>query len=46
LHLHYDTVARVLAQAGLPRHGRPARPSKADRYFWCSTRNMVPGAHG
>jgi transposase len=33
LHLHYDTVARVLAQAGLPRHGRPARPSKADPYL-------------
>ena len=33
LHLHYDTVARVLAQAGLPRHGQPPRPSKADPLF-------------
>jgi transposase len=33
LHLHYDTVARVLAQAGLPRHGRPSRPSKIDPYL-------------
>ncbi len=33
LHLHYDTVARVLAQAGLPRHGQPPRPSKADPYL-------------
>lgn len=33
LHLHYDTVARVLAQAGLPRHGPPPRPSKADPYL-------------
>lgn len=33
LHLHYDTVARVLAQAGLPRHGQPARRSKADPYL-------------
>jgi transposase len=33
LHLHYETVARVLAQAGLPRHGQPPRPSKADPYL-------------
>jgi transposase len=33
LHLHYDTVARVLAQAGLARHGQPPRPSKADPYL-------------
>lgn len=33
LHVHYDTVARVLAQAGLSRHGQPARPSKADPYL-------------
>lgn len=33
LHLHYDTVARVLAQAGLLRHGQPARRSKADPYL-------------
>jgi transposase len=32
LHLHYDTVARVLAQAGLPRHG-PIRSSKIDPYL-------------
>jgi len=33
LHVHYDTVARVLAQAGLPRHGQPPRPSIADPYL-------------
>jgi transposase len=33
LHLHYDTVVRVLSQAGLPRHGRPGRPSKVDPYL-------------
>ena len=33
LHVHYDTVARVLAQAGLPRHGQPPRPSLADPYL-------------
>ncbi len=33
LHLHYGTVARVLAQAGLPRHGPPPRRSKADPYL-------------
>lgn len=33
LHVHHDTVARVLAQAGLPRIGRPARPSKIDPYL-------------
>lgn len=29
LHVHRDTVRRVLAQAGLPRHG-PARRSMVD----------------
>ena len=33
LHVHCDTVARVLAQAGLPRHGQPPRPSIADPYL-------------
>jgi transposase len=33
LHVHHDTVARVLAQAGLPRIVRPARPSKIDPYL-------------
>jgi hypothetical protein len=32
LHVHYDTVARVLAQAGLPRHGQPPRPVDRDRW--------------
>jgi len=32
LHVHYGTVARVLAQAGLPRIG-PARPSAIDPYL-------------
>lgn len=44
LHLHYDTVARVLAQAGLPHHGRPSRPSKIDPYlpFIVKTLEMFP----
>jgi hypothetical protein len=46
LHLHYDTVARVLAQAGLPRHGPPPRRSKADWYFWYHAASWAPGAHG
>jgi transposase len=33
LHVHYETVARVLAQAGLPPHGPPARTSKIDPYL-------------
>jgi transposase len=33
LRLHPDTVARVLAQAGLPRIGAPARPSRIDPYL-------------
>ncbi len=31
--VHRDTVARVLGQAGLPRLGRPHRPSKIDPYL-------------
>ena len=33
LRVHPDTVARVLAQAGLPRIGPPQRPSKIDPYL-------------
>lgn len=33
LRVHYGAVARVLAQAGLPRIGRPPRPSRIDRLF-------------
>ena len=33
LRVHPDTVARVLAQAGLPRIGPPPRPSMIDRYL-------------
>jgi len=33
LHLHYDTVARVLTQAGLPILARPARPLQVDPYL-------------
>ena len=33
LHLHHGTVARVLAQAGLPRMASPARPSRIDPYL-------------
>jgi transposase len=33
LHVHSDTVARVLCQAGLPRIGPPQRPSKIDPYL-------------
>jgi hypothetical protein len=33
LGVHHGTVARVLAQAGLPRLGRPARPSQIDPYL-------------
>jgi transposase len=33
LRIHRDTVARVLAQAGLPRLGTPHRPSKLDPYL-------------
>ena len=32
LHVHHGTVARVLAQTGLPRIGRP-RPSRIDPYL-------------
>jgi hypothetical protein len=30
LHVHHGTVARVLAQAGLPRIGPPARRSQVE----------------
>jgi transposase len=33
LRVHSETVARVLAQAGLPRIGTPRRPSKIDPYL-------------
>jgi transposase len=33
LRVHPDTVTRVLAQAGLPRIGTPARPSGVDPYL-------------
>ena len=33
LHVHHGTVARVLAQAGLPRIGRPTRPSQIDPFL-------------
>ena len=31
--MHHTVVRRVLAQAGLPRLGGPARPSKIDAYL-------------
>src|ERR1700692_3007628 len=33
LHVHHGTVARVLAQAGLPRIGPPARHSQVEPYL-------------
>ncbi len=33
LHVHHNTVCRVLAQAGLPRPGGPTRPCKIDPYL-------------
>src|SRR5271155_2062438 len=33
LHVHHGTVARVLAQAGLPRIGPPARRSQVESYL-------------
>src|SRR5271157_4663354 len=33
LHVHHGTVARVLAQAGLPRIGPPARRSQVEPYL-------------
>src|SRR5205085_1993718 len=33
LQLHYDTVARVLAQAGVPSFGQPTRPLQIDPYL-------------
>jgi hypothetical protein len=33
LHVHHGTVMRVLAQAGLPRTGPPARRSQIEPYL-------------
>jgi hypothetical protein len=33
LHVHHATVMRVLAQAGLPRTGAPARRSQVEPYL-------------
>ncbi len=33
LGVHHETIARVLAQAGLPRIATPQRPSKIDPYL-------------
>jgi transposase len=33
LKVHHGTVTRVLTQAGLPRIGRPPRPSRIDQYL-------------
>src|SRR6202046_5008964 len=33
LHIHHSVVRRVLAQAGLPRVGRPPRASQIDAYL-------------
>ena len=33
LHVHHGTVARVVAQAGLPRIGPPARRSQVEPYL-------------
>jgi transposase len=33
LHVHHGTVARILAQAGLPRIGPPARHSQVEPYL-------------
>lgn len=33
LGLHHGVVSRVLAQAGLPRLGPPARPSRVDPFL-------------
>ena len=33
LHVHHTTVARVLAQAGLPRHGAPPRATMIEPYL-------------
>src|SRR6516225_10431118 len=45
LGVHHGTVARVLAQAGLPRIGRPARSSQIDPYlpFIRETLEKFPG---
>jgi transposase len=44
LGVHHETIARVLAQAGLPRIGPPRRPSKIDPYlpFICETLTKFP----
>jgi hypothetical protein len=33
LHVHHTTVALVLAQAGLPRHGAPPRATMIEPYL-------------
>jgi transposase len=40
LQLHHSTVHRVLAQAGLPRIGRPARASAIDPYVGFMTETL------
>ena len=45
LRVHHETVVRVLSQAGLPKHGSPARRSQVSRICrssarrWRSSRN-------
>jgi len=47
LRVHPETVARVLAQAGLPRIGPPQRPLKIDPYSYCVTRSArLPSGEG
>src|SRR5947209_20430409 len=47
LHVHHGTVARVLAQVGLPRIGPPARRSQVEPYlpFHPCNPGEVPDAH-
>src|SRR5580698_11557991 len=44
LHIHNGVVRRVLAQAGLPKSGRPPRKSLIDPYlpFICQTLETFP----
>jgi hypothetical protein len=48
LHVHHATARLVLAQAGLPRMGTPARRSLIDPYlpFFARDAGEVPDAHG
>jgi IS30 family transposase len=41
LRVHHSTVARVLAQAGLPRMGTPARASAVDAYVAFITQTLA-----